>query len=70
MSILDGDWRSMRAIAPAPNLCISSCAGMPPFGYRAPAPEVFVPTFAACAAAEPRPAPPATLLLEAKPAMH
>ena len=32
-------------------------------GYRAPAPEVFVPAFAAWPAAQPRPAPPATLPL-------
>ena len=35
----------------------------------APAPEVFVPTFAAWMAAEPRPAPPATLPLEPIPTM-
>jgi hypothetical protein len=32
-------------------------------GYRAPAPEVFVPAFAAWPAAQSRPAPPATLTL-------
>jgi len=32
-------------------------------GYRAPAPEVFVPAFTAWPAAQPRPAPPATLPL-------
>jgi len=32
-------------------------------GYRAPAPEVFVPAFVAGPAAQPRPAPPATLPL-------
>jgi len=32
-------------------------------GYRAPAPEVFVPAFVAWPAAQPRPAPPATLPL-------
>ena len=35
-------------------------------GYRAPAPEVFVPAFAAWPAAQPGPAPPATLPLAAK----
>jgi transposase InsO family protein len=39
-------------------------------GYRAPAPEVFVPAFAAWPAAQPRPAPPATLPLEIKPTMN
>lgn len=39
-------------------------------GYRAPAPEVIVPALAAWPAAQPRPAPPATLPLEPKPAMN
>ena len=39
-------------------------------GYRAPAPEVFVPAVAAWPAAQSRPAPPATLPLETKPAMN
>ena len=39
-------------------------------GYRAPAPEVFVPALAAWPAAQPRPAPPATLPLELSPTMN
>ncbi len=39
-------------------------------GYRAPAPEVFVPAVVAWPAAQSRPAPPATLPLEPKPAMN
>jgi len=39
-------------------------------GYRAPAPEVFVPALAAWPAARPRPAAPATLPLEPGPVMH
>ena len=39
-------------------------------GYRAPAPEVFVPAFAAWPAAQSRPAPPATLALEPRPTMN
>ena len=39
-------------------------------GYRAPAPEVFVPSFTAWPAAQPRPAPPATLLLAPRPALN
>jgi putative transposase len=37
------------------------------FGYRAPAPEVFVPALAVWPAAQPRPASPATLPLEPRP---
>lgn len=37
-------------------------------GYRPPAPEVFVPTFAARAALQPRPAPPPALAQ--RPSMH
>ena len=36
-------------------------------GYRPPAPEVFVPAFAAWPAAQPRSAPPATLPLALRP---
>ena len=36
-------------------------------GYRAPAPEVFVPALAAWPAAQPRPAPPAMLPLAPRP---
>jgi len=39
-------------------------------GYRAPAPEVFVPALAAWPAARPRPAAPATLALELRPTVH
>ncbi|MGB2932487.1 MAG: IS3 family transposase [Methyloceanibacter sp.] len=39
-------------------------------GYRAPAPEVFVPSFAAWPAAQPRPAPPATLPLAPRPSLN
>jgi transposase InsO family protein len=39
-------------------------------GYRAPAPDVFVPSFAAWPAAQPRPAPPATLPLEPRPSLN
>src|SRR5680860_538315 len=39
-------------------------------GYRAPAPEVFVPAFAAWPAAQPRPAPPATLPLAPRPSLN
>ncbi len=39
-------------------------------GYRAPAPEVFVPALAAWPAAQPRPAPPSTLPLEPRPTMN
>jgi putative transposase len=39
-------------------------------GYRAPAPEVFVPSFAASPAAQPRPAPPATVALAPRPALN
>ena len=39
-------------------------------GYRAPAPEVFVPTLAAWPAAQPRPAPPAMLSLAPKPTLN
>jgi putative transposase len=39
-------------------------------GYRAPAPAVFVPSFAAWPAAQPRPAPPATLPLAPRPALN
>ena len=39
-------------------------------GYRAPAPEVFVPAFAAYPAAPPRPAPPAMLLVAPRPTMN
>jgi transposase InsO family protein len=39
-------------------------------GYRAPAPEVFVPALAAWPAAQSRPAPPATLPLEHGPTMN
>jgi len=39
-------------------------------GYRPPAPEVFVPTFAAWPAAQPRPAPPATLQLAQRPTLN
>jgi transposase InsO family protein len=38
--------------------------------YRAPAPEVIVPTPAAWPAAQTRPAPPATLQMERRPTMH
>jgi putative transposase len=39
-------------------------------GYRAPAPEVFVPALAAWPAAQPRPAPPAMLQLAPKPTLN
>ncbi|MGB6389131.1 MAG: IS3 family transposase [Methyloceanibacter sp.] len=39
-------------------------------GYRAPAPEVFVPALAAWPAAQPRPAPPATLPLAPRPSLN
>jgi putative transposase len=39
-------------------------------GYRPPAPEVFVPAFAAWPAALTRPAPPATLSLAPRPTLH
>ena len=39
-------------------------------GYRAPAPEVFVPALAAWPAAQPRPAPPAMLPLLPRPALN
>jgi hypothetical protein len=39
-------------------------------GYRAPAPEVFVPALAAWPAAQPRPAPPAMLKLAPRPALN
>ena len=39
-------------------------------GYRAPAPEVLVPSFAAWPAAQPRPAPPATLPLAPRPSLN
>ncbi len=39
-------------------------------GYRAPAPEVFVPAFAAWPAAQPRPAPPAMLPLVPRPPLN
>ena len=39
-------------------------------GYRPPAPEVFVPAFAAWPAAPPRPAPPAMLLVAPRPTMN
>jgi transposase InsO family protein len=39
-------------------------------GYRAPAPEVFVPSFAAWPAAQPQPAPPATLRLAPRLALN
>ena len=39
-------------------------------GYRAPAPEVFVPSFAAWPAAQPRPAPPDTAALAPTPALN
>ena len=39
-------------------------------GYRAPAPEVFVPRFAAWPAAQPRPAPPAMLPLVLRPTLN
>ena len=39
-------------------------------GYRAPAPEVFVPSFAAWPAAQPRPAPTATLPLAPRPSLN
>jgi len=39
-------------------------------GYRAPAPEVFVPSFAAWPAAQSRPAPTATLPLAPRPALN
>jgi putative transposase len=39
-------------------------------GYRAPAPEVFVPALAAWPAAQPRPAPPAMLPLAPRPALN
>ena len=39
-------------------------------GYRAPAPEVFVPALAAWPAAQPRPAPPAMLPLVPRPALN
>ena len=38
--------------------------------YRPPAPEVFVPAFAASPAAPPRPAPPARLTLAPRPTMN
>jgi hypothetical protein len=39
-------------------------------GYKPPAPEVFVPTFAAWPAAQPRLAPPATLPLAQRPPLN
>jgi transposase InsO family protein len=39
-------------------------------GYRAPAPEGFVPAFVAWPAPQPRPAPPATLPLPDTPPLH
>jgi transposase InsO family protein len=39
-------------------------------GYRPPAPEVFVPAFAAWPAAQPRPAPPAMLMLAPRPTLN
>src|SRR5215471_13040583 len=39
-------------------------------GYRAPAPEVFTPTFLAWPATQPRPATPATLPLVPRPALN
>jgi transposase InsO family protein len=39
-------------------------------GYRAPAPETFVPAFVAWPAAQPQPAPPATLALQDRPVMN
>jgi putative transposase len=39
-------------------------------GFRAPAPEVFVPALAAWPAAQPRPAPPAMLKLAPRPALN
>jgi transposase InsO family protein len=39
-------------------------------GYQAPAPEVFVPAFAAWPAAQPRPAPPAMLTLAPRPTLN
>ena len=39
-------------------------------GYKPPAPEVFVPAFAAWPAAQPRPAPPATLPLAPRPPLN
>ena len=39
-------------------------------GYRAPAPEVFVPALAAWPAAQPRPAPPAMLPLAPRPTLN
>ncbi len=38
-------------------------------GYKPPAPEVFVPAFAAWPAAQPRPAPPAMLMVAPRPTM-
>ena len=38
--------------------------------YKPPAPEVIVPAFAAWPAAQPRPAPPATLPLESRPTLN
>ena len=39
-------------------------------GYKPPAPEVFVPAFAAWPAAQPRPAPPAMLMVASRPTMN
>ncbi len=39
-------------------------------GYRAPAPEVFLPVLAACPAAQPRPASPAMLSLAPRPTLN
>ena len=39
-------------------------------GYKPPAPEVFVPAFAAWPASQPRPAPPAMLLVAPRPTMN
>ncbi len=39
-------------------------------GYKPPAPEVFVPAFAAWPAAQPRPAPPAMLMVAPRPTMN
>lgn len=39
-------------------------------GYLPPAPEVFIPAFAACPAAQPQPAAPATPLLPQEPLMN
>jgi hypothetical protein len=58
-SIIEGWRRHFNAIRPHESL-----------GYKPPAPEVFVPAFAAWPAALRRPAPPATLSLAQRPTLN